>query len=88
METIIEQCKAGKIPECAKLIAGSENRDVHFIVKEIADGRIVVLKRNLKAHGKKETRPEETMTEETMTEEPMTEETMKEETITDETMIE
>jgi len=88
METIIEQCKAGKIPECAKLIAGSENRDVHFIVKEIADGRIVVLKRNLKAHGKKETRTEETMTEETMTEETMTEETMTEETMTEETMTE
>ncbi len=47
-ETIVEQCKAGKIPEEAKFIASTENKDVNFIVKEIASGRIVVLKRSLK----------------------------------------
>lgn len=51
MNTIIEQCKAGKIPECVKFIAHYENRDVHFIAKEIANGRIATLRRNFKTNG-------------------------------------
>lgn len=49
--TIIEQCKAGKITTSVKFIAHYENRDVSFIAKEIASGRIAVLKRNLKTKG-------------------------------------
>jgi len=44
-ETIVEQCKAGKIPEEAKFIARTENKDVHFVVKEIAGGGLAVLRR-------------------------------------------
>ncbi|PKP60152.1 MAG: phosphomethylpyrimidine synthase ThiC, partial [Candidatus Altiarchaeales archaeon HGW-Altiarchaeales-1] len=50
-ETIVEQCKAGKIPEEAKFIARTENKDVHFVVKEIASGGLAVLRRKTKFVG-------------------------------------
>jgi len=50
-KTIIEVCKDGKIPEEAKFIAQKENKNINFTVKEIANGRIAVLKRDLKFVG-------------------------------------